>query len=76
MPRSISDFVTSALVGKLRTYRNSELMQIIIGLTDWMVLKKHWIQGGKIMGYDIRRNDGCGRIHFGSWWVSRIWIAQ
>lgn len=48
MPRSISDFVTSALVGKLRTYRNSELMQIIIGLTDWMVLKKHWIQGGKL----------------------------
>ena len=49
MPRSISAFTTSAIVGKLRTY-NSELMQIIMGLTDWMVLKKQWIQGKEIMG--------------------------
>lgn len=25
-------------------------MQIIMGLTDWMVLKKQWIQGKEIMG--------------------------
>lgn len=50
MPRSISAFTASILVGNVRTYRNSELMQIIMGLTDWMLLKKQWIQGKEIMG--------------------------